>query len=285
MALRTYWSLAEAFGTEPKVLKPPLRPANSLSFVLAPPNVFPSLQRLAEAGVTVVSPLPRPQNLRLCTDNWPFLYLETNRIPRFNLLAIMAILVISCATVLVAEPSMRRPNLHFFFLGAGFMLLETRSITQLSLLFGSTWHVTAFVVCAILSAVFVTNMLVMNNRGLKPGVSYLLLFCTLAGGFFFPFNTLLAWSFFPRLLFSTLLVGLPFVWAGFIFSNSFRQATRVNVVFGSNLLGVVLGAALEYTSNVWGLNLLYLIAMALYCASLVCLPKKYMGRFIGAVAA
>lgn len=98
-------------------------------------------------------------------------------------------------------------------------------------------------------------------------LAYPLLFATLALCFFFPFNKLLALSFLPRLAASSVVVGLPIIWAGFIFSNSFREEKRVNAAFGSNLLGVVVGGALEYCCNMWGLSSLYLIAIALYLLS------------------
>ena len=78
-----------------------------------------------------------------------------------------------------------------------------------------------------------------------------------------------------RLIDAELLLSfLPIFWAAFIFSNSFKMETRVNRAFGSNLLGVVLGGALEYASNLWGLNTLYLLALGLYFLSMVTLPGK-----------
>ena len=39
---------------------------------------------------------------------------------------------------------------HFFFLGAGFMLLETKSIIQFALLWGSTWVVASLAILSVL---------------------------------------------------------------------------------------------------------------------------------------
>jgi hypothetical protein len=177
--------------------------------------------------------------------------------------------ILSLILVVKAEPAVRRPNLHFFFLGAGFMLLETRSVTQLALLFGSTWAVNSIVFAAILAAIFVTNLMVMRGWAPSRPVSYGFLVATLVGGYFFPFDSLLGLDFPLRVGASALAVGLPIAWASFIFSSSFRQATEVGKVFGSNLLGVVLGGALEYLSNVWGLEVLYLVALGLYVVSAV----------------
>jgi Spermine/spermidine synthase domain len=89
----------------------------------------------------------------LATDSWPFLYLTDRSIPG-------AVLVTAALFVLMVWVLLRRTNqlawkaspshLHFFFLGAGFLLLETKAVTQLSLLFGGTWIVNSVVICAFL---------------------------------------------------------------------------------------------------------------------------------------
>ena len=43
-----------------------------------------------------------------------------------------------------------RPSGRMFFLGAGFMLLETKGVVHMALLFGSTWMVNSVVFVAIL---------------------------------------------------------------------------------------------------------------------------------------
>ncbi|MEW5733974.1 MAG: methyltransferase domain-containing protein [Thermodesulfobacteriota bacterium] len=271
IAYRTYWSLAAAFGHEPLAVHSNAGPLGSIAYVLrnGEPPELP-----AGGGIERVPPFPRPEDLVLCTDNWPFLYLEKKSVPPLNL-AVVALLFFACiAIVALAAPGARRPNLHYFFLGAGFMLLETRSITQLYLLFGLTWQVTALVVSAVLLAIFCVNLAVIQGRGISSRLSYPLLFATLILGFFFPFHDLLKLGFGARLLVSAFIVGLPIVWAGFIFSNSFKTETRVNSAFGSNLMGVVLGGSLEYACNLWGLNSLYLLAAGLYILSLLAAGDK-----------
>ncbi len=56
-------------------------------------------------------------------------------------------------------------NLHLFLLGAGFMLLETKAITELSLLFGSTWIVNAVVITAFLVMGLLANTLMIFRGG------------------------------------------------------------------------------------------------------------------------
>jgi hypothetical protein len=141
----------------------------------------------------------------------------------------------------------------------------------MALLFGSTWNVNAVVFVSILSAIFITNQMVLKGWIPRPEISYGILFFVLALGYVFPFDRLLSLQFVPRLLASAVVIGLPIAFASFIFSGSFRQEKNLSNVFGSNLLGVVFGGALEYTSNISGLNSLYLLALALYLLSF--LPK------------
>ena len=53
---------------------------------------------------------------------------------------------------------------QMFFLGAGFMLIETKAVVQMALLFGSTWTVNSIVFCAVLSMILVANLFVLVVR-------------------------------------------------------------------------------------------------------------------------
>ena len=267
MSPRVYWTLAEAFEKEPLVLRSDAGPYGSNLYVSGNQTVLPSIETLRDQGIAVLPPFGNSGGTRLSTDDWPFLYLEKNRIPPFNVFVMGFIIIVSVLIVFRVEPASQKVNLHYFFLGAGFMLLETRSITQLALVFGMTWHVTGIVISVILLAIFIANYLVIKNYGIASKYAYPLLFATLLIAYFFPFNRILGLNFVWRLCVSSIIVGLPIIWAAFIFSNSFRQETKVNAVFGSNLLGVVVGGALEYVCNIWGLNFLLIVAIGLYLAS------------------
>ncbi len=51
-----------------------------------------------------------------------------------------------------------------FFLGAGFMLLETKGVVHMALLFGSTWMVNSIVFFAILTMILLSNLYVLAIR-------------------------------------------------------------------------------------------------------------------------
>ena len=86
----------------------------------------------------------------MATDDWPFLYLRDRSIPDFTVRSMLILGLFGIGMVYLFLP--KGPialDSRMFFLGAGFMLLETKAVVQLALLFGSTW--------AVNSAVFFTS--------------------------------------------------------------------------------------------------------------------------------
>lgn len=273
MGERTYWSLREAFGADPTVMMSVKSPFSSVAYIYAPDERLAHDLLPTSEPVSIIPPYRQRQGVLLSTDNWPHLYLEGNRIPGLYIVVLGTMMLLSVVLVVTVEPEVRRPNLHFFFLGAGFMLLQTRSVTQMALLFGATWNVNTIVFASILLAIFLSNYLVLKDRRPSRRISYALLFVTLICGFVFPFDSLLSLAVPVRLIAAGIVIALPIIWAAFIFSISFRRETDISKVFGSNLLGIVFGGCLEYLSNVWGLNVLYLVAFGLYVVSAVLIPK------------
>ena len=89
------------------------------------------------------------------TDDRPFPYFRGGFLPSLYVFALAAILLASFVAVrLVAGPfRAMRPYVDLFFMGAAFLLLETKSITTFALLFGTTWIVNAIVFAGVLVAV------------------------------------------------------------------------------------------------------------------------------------
>ncbi len=215
----------------------------------------------AVAGVAAELDLP--------TDDWPFLYLEHSGIPAHYLYFMAIVVLIGLASFGLVAPAERRLNLQFFFLGAGFLLVETRSVTEIALLFGSTWAVNAIAFCSILVAVLGANLLV--ERWPKPPVQwlYVAIAALLVAGWMLPPGSLYVPSLAGRLALCGLVIFSPIALAGLIFSSQFRGASSPNLLFGSNLIGAMVGGALEYTSLAAGLGSLYLVGALLYLCALL----------------
>jgi spermine/spermidine synthase len=228
---------------------------------------FPEISKLLEAHQD--STLP-------ATDHWPFLYLKSRTVP----LAILGILVLFLyfATGLIQRNfSLRRladrEGLHLFFLGAGFMLLETKGVTELSLLFGSTWVVNAVVIASFLLMGLLSNSLIMF-RPVPRHLAYYPLFLLLVAGMFLPYSILGALPETEKVVAAALLVGLPVFCSGLIFSRSFRDVANPAQGLGINLLGAVVGGALENLVMVGGTPILGVLAIALYGLSAALLSRS-----------
>ena len=79
------------------------------------------------------------------TDDRPFPYLRHRHDPVVLPVALALILLASLVLVRVAAGPLRqmRPYADLFFMGAAFLLLETKNVVQFALLFGTTWFVNA----------------------------------------------------------------------------------------------------------------------------------------------
>src|SRR5258708_24856935 len=108
------------------------------------------------AGDTDLAP-PTP-----ATDEWPLMYLRAPSLPWVYVAGLAMVGVIALGLIFGLAPSNARRGFsgHMFFLGAAFMLLETRSLVTFALLFGSTWLVNSLVffpiLCSVMLAIFIS---------------------------------------------------------------------------------------------------------------------------------
>ena len=203
------------------------------------------------------------------TDDWPFLYMSRRIYPVSYLVVLGLILLLSF--VLFGSFLPERPqaaHFPFFFLGAGFMLVETKAITELGLTFGNTWHVIAIAIASILIMAFLANSVVQRLRVASPFLSYLFLFATLGLGWWISKTGGLHSSATGRVE-TAILLTCPLFFSGIIFSTLLSAQSRISKVMSMNLLGAMCGGILEYNSMYFGFRFLYLLAMALYLTALI----------------
>src|SRR5260370_16632569 len=81
-------------------------------------------------------------------------------------------------TIGFSDP-IERGYLPFFFLGSGFMLVETKAITELGLHLGGTWFVIAAAILLVLIMAFLANLIVTRTALRLTGPAYLGLFVSL----------------------------------------------------------------------------------------------------------
>ena len=214
------------------------------------------------------APTPRPP-----TDDWPFVYLRTPFVAPYYLVALAFLLVGALATVAVGARAtgtpLRRFSPHFFVLGIAFLLLETRSLVSFSLLFGTTWIVNALAFFAILASVLLAIFVNARFPIRRPTFFYAGLFVALAVAFLLPPESLLIDPPWLRYTLAAALAFAPVFFANLVFSYSFRDTATADMAFASNLLGAMVGGALEYLALLTGYRALLIVVAALYALAYV----------------
>ncbi len=205
------------------------------------------------------------------TDDWPFLYLKDRSFPTIYVLGLaMVVLYALIGTVTFApRKTLRLFDWHMFFLGMAFMLLEVKSLTTFSLLFGSTWLVNSLVFFAILSSVLLAILVNKRFKFKRISVFYVLLFGILLLNILLPPDALLLNNPILRYILASVLAFAPVFLANIIFTNSFRDSETADIAFASNLLGIMVGGGLEYFSMLVGYRLLLIPVIVFYACALL----------------
>ena len=217
------------------------------------------------------------------TDDWPFFYMPRRVYPTSYLVPLLLVVVIS--SIMYASFLPRRPqtsHLPFFFLGAGFMLVETKAITEMGLVFGNTWQVIGIAIASILVMAFLANAVVQRFRLSNPYVPYLFLIACIAGGWWIARVGGLPSTAFGRIATAVVLT-CPLFFSGIVFSTLLSLEAGVCAAMSMNLLGAMLGGILEYNSMYFGFHFLYLLAVGLYAAAF--LSRFTLGSSRSVVAA
>lgn len=211
-------------------------------------------------------PVPAPDS-----DDHPFPYLVRRTIPTQYAVSLALILLASAAVVRVAAGPFRpmAGYLDLFFMGAAFLLLETKNVVQFALLFGTTWFVNALVFGGILLTVLAAVEVAKRVPFRRPSWLFVPLFVSLAVAWAVPQEALLALSFMPRFVAATTLAFAPVFFANLVFAERFRRVGSSTIAFGTNLLGAMVGGVLEYSALVVGYRSLLVVAAVLYVAAWV----------------
>jgi hypothetical protein len=155
--------------------------------------------------------------------------------------------------------------------------LETKSVVQFALLFGTTWFVNALVFAGVLLTILAAIEVERRTRIRRPALLFSLLFVGLLVAGLVPASWLLELSTAPRFLAASALAFLPVFIANLVFAERFRDTVDPTTAFGANLLGAMLGGVLEYLSLITGYRGLLVIAAILYALAWIFGARK-LGR-------
>jgi len=255
IGLRLFKMLEAVFGQKPLVL-------GGQTFIAGlSDKSYEELQAGADA-------LTADEDIPLAVDDWPYLYMKERKIPSVYWQVLLLLAAISLVAILWVFPEATRIDWHFFFLGAAFLLIEIKGITDVALLFGSTWIVNSIVISSVLIMILLANLYISKVNISDIKIYYILLMASLLLSYLVPPGSLL------KGVISSLLLSAPLFFAGIIFAASLKKTREIEIAFGSNLLGAVIGGLLEYASLVYGFRSLILVAMLLYALSLLALFIK-----------
>lgn len=213
--------------------------------------------------------------VELPSDDWPYLYLSQRGINRFYLALIAVFGALAVLGVALASGEMRRSlvsakgiDWEMFLFGLGFLLLETRSVTEMNLVWGGTWLTNAVVFGSILGVVLAATLLT-SVRPLPFHLGMVGLVVSLLAAYAVPVRLLTGSSAMGKLGLSALFIGAPIFFAALSFASLFRDRAQAATAFGWNLLGAVAGGLLEFASMAIGLKALLLVALAAYLLALL----------------
>lgn len=237
-------------------------------FIVAGPQI--------NAGTKLNCPMP-PRALELkpeipeITDDWPFLFLPSRGIPSSYFLPLFSVLLCSIWPVrnLMRTGGKNLLNWQMFCLGMGFMLLEVRAMSSMSLLFGSTWTVNSFVISGVMVAILVANYLA--SKASEKGVFvflFLSLFAIVASNLA-QVGELLKMPENVGAIVGTLAFVSPLFFAGGVFSTLFKQTQSSSQALAFNMVGGLLGITIEYFGMCFGISKLSYFALAIYALVLI----------------
>ena len=223
------------------------------------------------------SPVEFPGTTPVATDDWPYLYLESPRIPLlyFLLGAVLLLLFVRTARRLpkgtLPRPTGRSPW-HFFFLGAAFMLLETQNVSKAAVALGSTWWVNAVIISAVLVLILIANWLASALPRISVGAVYARIVRSCLALYFVDLSQFIGLPIVSRAIVVGGLSCLPMVFSGIVFIRSFAASSNKESALGFNLFGALVGGLLQSITFVTGIQALLLLVAGLYVGAFLTRP-------------
>lgn len=264
--------LGTAFGEPPRVLSKSYGMFNAIFLAGPAYRDYPApLANLPEQLLDV----PR--------DDWPYLYLASRSVNSFYLSLIAILLGVSIVAVFAASADMRRSlatgavDLEMFLFGAAFLIVETKLVTEMNLVWGATWLTSAVVFGSILAMILFGTLLARRSP-IPWNVAAPALVVVLAATYFIPRELLIGRAIPIRLLLSVLFIGLPVLFASLCFALLFKEREHADVAFGWNMLGAVAGGLLEFSSMAVGLKAMTLVAVTAYLLAILLRSKSAQRR-------
>lgn len=218
--------------------------------------------------------IPLPHQTKIVTDDWPYIYLESPKIPTlyFLLIGLMALIFFRSYKKWQAAghiSSLSGTFWHFFFLGAAFLLLEVQNISKASVVLGNTWQVNAVIISSILGMALLANWIAYQFPKMPASLTYIALIGTCIILYFVDLARFGFLPYFTKAIIVGALTSLPMLFSGIVFIRSFAVAKEKSSALGANLIGALVGALLQSITFITGIKALLLVVACFYLLSLL----------------
>jgi SAM-dependent methyltransferase len=283
---------AVAFGTEPRVHVHEARAflgvmiaGPRLSRLTAPPHIPDQVTAFNQSHApSPARVLDRDPGIEPATDDWPFLYMKDREVPAHYIKALGVVLLVSVVSVWLTLRGLASGagpasgwSWQFFLLGAGFMLLETKSIIQFALLWGSTWVVASLAIASVLTMALIANAIVARVNITRAWSVGAVLVALLALNYLIPVGRVGFESRAAESIFYAVLVFSPILCAGLLFGSAIAKSTALTRDYGINLLGAMVGGVGEYLSLITGFRALLAVIALCYVGAVLARTKEPRG--------
>ena len=283
--------LEEVFNQPPLVFRIPLTAygAGGVMFVTGDlENVQKQLNQNSSLSAYIqhlqtTNPIQLTHTTKITTDDWPYLYLESPKIPLLYYLLIGLIILIFVRSYRKWQASndiflKSRTFWHFSFLGAAFLLLEVQNISKASVVLGNTWEVNAVIISSILGVALLANWVAYKFPNLPITPVYVLLIGSSLGLYFTDLARFGFLPYFMKAVIVGFLTSLPMLFSGIIFVRSFAIAKDKSNALGANLIGALVGALLQSITFITGIRALLLVVAGFYLLSLFSAPAQSVSK-------
>lgn len=225
------------------------------------------------------NPVQLDHNTKITTDDWPYLYLESPKIPvlYYLLIGLVIVLFVRSYRKWQAKTDLSFSNRsfwHFAFLGAAFLLLEVQNISKASVVLGNTWQVNAVIISSILAVALVANWIAYKFPKLPLTLVYALLVGTALSLYFIDLARFGSLPYFTKAVIIGSLTSLPMLFSGIVFVRSFAATADKSNALGANLIGALAGALLQSITFIVGIKALLLVVAGFYLLSLFTVPTQ-----------
>lgn len=225
------------------------------------------------------NPIQLTHKTKITTDDWPYLYLASPKIPSlyYLLITLVILLFVRSYKKWQAKTDLSFTNRtfwHFAFLGGAFLLLEVQNISKASVVLGNTWQVNAVIISSILGVALLANWVAYKFRNLPITGVYALLIGSALSLYFIDLARFGALPYLTKAVIVGALTSLPMLFSGIVFVRSFAVTVDKSNALGANLIGALVGALLQSITFITGIKALLLVVAGFYLLSFVSAPRQ-----------